>query len=73
VDQLDSSQLSIIAGITASVDASVADKIKRHTQNASGVDLTNLTSQLRSKVTKACRKLSKGLLERETEVGFNGG
>lgn len=64
---LDSSVLKLISDITAQVDTAVAITVKSNNAASEGVDLT-ATSQLRSKVLAGIRKLSKGLLERETEV-----
>lgn len=67
-DQMDAATLQLIADITKKVDTAVAETIKANAAAAEGLDLTNHSHELRAKVVAGIRKLSKGLLERETEV-----
>ena len=64
---VDTAALQIIAEVTRLVDTSVSDTIKANTEAAKHLAPTP-RSELRTKVMQSIRKVSKGLLERETEV-----
>lgn len=66
-EQLDSTTLKLISDITKTVDDKVASTVSSNTEAAKQVNLQT-SSELRTKVEASIRKLSVGLLERETEV-----
>ena len=64
---LDNAAVQLISALTKEVDAKLADTIRDSTNAAAELDFS-VESELRDKVLTGIVKLSKGLLERETEV-----
>jgi len=64
---VDNAAVQLISALTKEVDAKLADTIRDSTKAAAELDFT-VESELRDKVLTGIIKLSKGLLERETEV-----
>lgn len=74
-DGLDTATVQLIADLTKQVDTQVATTVQANNEAALARDATT-TSDLREKVVAGINRLSKGLLERETEVrgeGLRGG
>jgi hypothetical protein len=69
VDQLDAATLQLISSLSGAADAQLAAAIKQHTEAAKSMDAST-NSVLREKIVDSIAQLSKGLLERETEVGM---
>lgn len=69
-ESLDAATLQLISDITRSVEASVSAATAASAQQGEQVGLTGSSESiaLRAKVVAAIQRLSKGLLERETEV-----
>lgn len=66
---LDTATLQLISDITQTVEASVSAKTALQPEQDGVATGTSDSIALRAKVDAAILKLSKGLLERETEVG----
>ena len=66
-EQLDATTLRLIADVTKQVDDLVAATVFANNEAAKRADFSP-TGELRTKVQAGLRKLSKGLLERDTEV-----
>lgn len=69
-DALDTAALQLIADISRNVDEQVATTVRNNAEAARNPPPAP-SSDLRSRVLASIDKVSKGLLERETEVGFS--
>lgn len=66
-DQLDASTIHLISDLTREVDDALNAAVKANIEAAKGQGML-ASNELRYKVLKSINKLSRGLLERETEV-----